>query len=161
MENLNDQITSYLVERGVIQKEDLEKAFPSNQPLEGVSLEERLVHFGLLTEEKYNSALEQFLGVPFATQDDFPREPVLVNTLSIQFMKESKFVPARLNDKELTVIMSNPLDFYTIDAIRLATNREVRVLAGRENQILWGIEQFYGTGSPSMEKIIEDIDGIP
>ncbi len=161
MENLSDQITSYLVERGVIQKEDLEKAFPSNQPLEGVSLEERLVHFGLLTEEKYHSALEQFFGVPFATQDDFPREPVLVNTLSIQFMKESKFIPARLIDKELTVIMSNPLDFYTLDAIRLATQRDIRVLLGRETDILETIERFYGTGGTSMEKIIEDIEGTP
>src|SRR4030042_1168075 len=161
MENLNDQITSYLVERGVIQKEDLEKAFPSNQPLEGVSLEERLVHFGLLTEEKYHSALEQLFGVPFATQDDFPREPVLVNTLSIQFMKESKFVPARLNDKELTVIMSNPLDFYTIDAIRLAAQRDIRVLLGRETDILETLERFYGAGGTSMEKIIEDIEGTP
>jgi len=161
MENLNDQITSYLVERGVIQKEDLEKAFPSNQPLEGASLEERLVHFGLLTEEKYRLALEQFFGVPFATQDDFPREPVLVNTLSIQFMKESKFVPARLNDKELTVIMSNPLDFYTIDAIRLAAQRDIRVLLGRDTDILETLERFYGAGGTSMEKIIEDIEGTP
>jgi general secretion pathway protein E len=161
MENLNDQITSYLVETGRIQKEDIEKAFPPNQPLEGVSLEERLVHIGLLTEENYRSALEQFFGVPFATQDDFPREPVLVNTLSIQFMKESKFIPAQLNDKELTVIMSNPLDFYTIDAIRLATQCQIRVLLGRETDILETLERFYGTGGTSMEKIIEDIEGTP
>ena len=161
MDNLHDQITSYLVEKGLIHKEDLEKALPPNQPGEEVSLEERLVHFGLLTEEKYRSALEQFFGVPFATQNDFPREPVLVNTLSIQFMKESKFVPARLNDKELTVIMSNPLDFYTIDAIRLAAQRDIRVLLGRETDILEALERFYGAGGTSMEKIIEDIEGTP
>jgi general secretion pathway protein E len=161
MENLNDQITSYLVEKGVLHKEDLEKAFPPNQPLEEVSLEERLVHLGLVTEEKYYSALEQFFGVPFAKQEDFPREPVLVNTLSVQFMKESKFIPARLIDKELTIIMSNPLDFYIIDAIRLATQRNIQVLLGRETDILETIERFYGTGGTSMEKIIEDIEGTP
>ncbi len=161
MENLNHQITSYLVEKGVLRKEDLEKAFPPNQPVEGISLEERLIHLGLLTEERYRLVLEQFFGVPFATQGDFPKEPVLVNTLSILFMKESKFIPARLNDKELTVIMSNPLDFYTIDAIRLATQRDIRVLLGRETDILESIERFYGTGGTSMEKIIEGIDSIP
>jgi general secretion pathway protein E len=161
MDNLNEQITSYLIETGVIHKEDMEKALPPNQPMEGVSLEERLIHLGLLTEEGYRSALEQFFGVPFATQDDFPREPVLVNTFSIQFMKESKFIPARLNDNELTVIMSNPLDFYTIDAIRLAGKRDVRVLLGREADILEALERFYGTGGTSMEKIIEDIEGTP
>ena len=63
-------------------------------------------------------------------------------------MKESKFIPARLTDKELTVIMSNPFDFYTLDAIRLATGHEIRVLYGREEGILWAIEQYYGSGSP-------------
>jgi general secretion pathway protein E len=161
MENINTRILSYLVEKGLIQKEDLEKVFPHNQSLENLSVEEHLINAGILTEEKFRSVAEEFFGVPFATKDDFPHGSVLVNNLSIQFMKESKFIPGRLNDKELTVIMSNPLDFYTIDAIRLATGCEVFTLAGKENDILEAIEQFYGAGGTSMEKIIEDIDSIP
>jgi len=161
MDDTNHQITSYLLERGLIQKEDLDRVFPPNHPVEGLLIEEHLIHSGLLTEEKFRSALEEFFGVPFASKDDFPREPVLVNTLSIQFMKESKFIPARLIDKELTVIMSNPVDFYTIDAIRLAAQRDIRVLLGREADILEALERFYGTGGTSMEKIIEDIEGTP
>jgi general secretion pathway protein E len=161
MDDMSHQITSYLVERGFIQKEDLDKVFPPNHPVEGLSVEERLIHSGLLTEEMIRSALEEFFGVPFALKDDFPQEQVLVNTLSIQFMKESKFIPARLIDKELTVIMSNPLDFYTIDAIRLAAQRDIRVLLGRETDILESLEQLYGAGGSSMEKIIEDIEGTP
>jgi general secretion pathway protein E len=161
MENINDQITTYLVEKGLIRQEDLEKILPPNQPLDNLSIEERLISSGLLTEEKFRSAIEEFFGVPFATKEDFPQEPVLINTLSIQFMKESKFIPARLVDKELTVIMSNPLDFYTIDAIRLATHCDIRVLAGQETEILEAIERSYGVGVTSMEKIIEDMDSIP
>ena len=161
MESIHDQIASYLIEKGLIQKEDLEKIFPPNQPLDNLSIEERLISSGLLTEEKFRSAIEEFFGVPFATKEDFPQEPVLINTLSIQFMKESKFIPARLVDKELTVILSNPLDFYTIDAIRLATHCDIRVLAGQQTEILGAIERSYGAGATSMEKIIEDMDSIP
>jgi general secretion pathway protein E len=162
MDDINDQITSYLIEKGLIQKEDLEKVIPPNQPTEeALSIEERLISSGLLTEEKFRSVVEEFFGVPFATQKDFPQEPVLVNTLSIQFMKGAKFIPARLIDKELTVIMSNPLDFYTIDAIRLATHCNIRVFAGKETEILEAIERSYGSGVSSMEKIIEDIDSVP
>ena len=161
MENINNQITTYLVEKGLIRQEDLEKILPSNQPLDNLSIEERLISSGLLTEEKFRSAIEEFFGVPFATKEDFPQEPVLINTLSIQFMKESKFIPARLVDKELTVILSNPLDFYTIDAIRLATHCDIRVLAGQQTEILEAIERSYGAGATSMEKIIDDMDSIP
>ncbi len=161
MESINTQIISFLVEKGLIQKADLEKIFPPDQPPEELSLREHLIHSGLLTEKQFLSTLEELFGVPFATKDDFPKDPLLIDHLPAQFMKESKFIPARLINNELTVIMSNPLDFYTIDAIRLATDYEIRPLMGEESEIVWAIEQFYGTGVTSMEKIIEDMDGIP
>jgi general secretion pathway protein E len=152
---------SFLIEKGKVQRADFDNLLSAKDPSEDLTLEERLLTSGLLTEDSLRSSLEDFLGVPFANKNDFPQEPVLVNNLSIQFMKESKFIPARLNDKELTVIMGNPLDYYTIDAIRLATRCNVRVLAGKESEVLWAIEQSYGAGVTSMEKIIEDIDSIP
>jgi len=161
MENRNIQITSFLIGKGLIQQEDLEKISSLNQSLTDISIEEHLINAGLLAEEQFRSALEEFFGVPFATGDDFPKEPVLLNHLSIQFMKESTFIPSRLTDKTLTIIMSNPLDFYTIDAIRLATQYEIQVLAGRENEILEAIDRCYGVGATSMEKIIEDIESKP
>ena len=158
---MRSSFISYLIEKGKVQKADGHKILSVKEPSENVSVEDQLVSSGLLTEEEVRSNLEEYFGTPFAGKEDFPQEAVLINHLSVQFMKESKFVPARLNDRELTVIMSNPLDYYAIDAIRLATSREVRVLAGRESEILWAIDQFYGTGSTSMEKIIEDIEGTP
>jgi general secretion pathway protein E len=152
---------SFLIENGIVKKGDLEKVTSSDGPSVSFSIEKSLLASGLLTEEEFRSSLEEFYGVPFANKDDFPQEPVLINNLSIKFMKESKFIPARLIDKELTVIMTNPIDFYTIDAIRLATNYEVRVLIGRESEILEAIERYYGSGITSMEKIIDDIDSIP
>ena len=161
MENIGTRIAYYLVEKGLIQKEDLEKVLPPNQPIGDVSVEEQLINVGLVTSEQFRSVAEEFFGAPFASQDDFPKEPVLFDRLSVQFMKESEFIPSRLTDNTLTVIMSNPLDFYTIDAIRLATNYEVHVLAGRENEILEAIERSYGVGATSMDKIIEDTETVP
>jgi len=158
---MENPFISFLIETGKIQRIDLEKILSSKGPSENLSIEEHLLGSGLLTKNELQSSLEEFYGAPFATKEDFPEEPVLVNTLPIQFMKESKFIPAGLVDKELTVIMSNPLDFYTIDAIRLATHFEIRVLLARENEILGAIERSYGSGVSSMEKIIEDIDHIP
>jgi general secretion pathway protein E len=152
---------SFLIEKGVICQDDLEKISSSNGAHKDISIEELLLTSGLVPENKFQSCLKEFYGVPLATQDDFPKEPVLINHLSVQFMKESKFVPARLSNNELTVIMNNPFDFYAIDAIRLATGYGIRVLYGKEERIRWTIEQHYGSGATSMEKIIEDMEGIP
>ena len=161
MDNVGSRIAHYLVDRGLIQKEDLEKALPPDQPAGDLTIEEQLINAGLLSSEQFRSAAEEFFGTPFASQEDYPKEPVLIDHLSAQFMKESKFIPCRLTDNKLTVIMSDPLDFYTVDAIRLATSYEVHVLAGRENEIAEAIERSYGAGSTSMEKIIEDTEAVP
>lgn len=161
MESIGPRIANYLVEKGFIQREDVEKVLSSNPSAETLSIEEQLINAGILTPEQFRSAAEEFFGTPFASPDDFPKEPLLFNHVSIQFMKESRFIPSRLTDKALTVIISNPHDFYTIDAIRLATDLEVHVLAGRENEILEAIERSYGTGATSMEKIIEDTETVP
>src|SRR4030043_495736 len=152
---------SFLIEKGVICQDDLEKIFSSNGTHKDISIEELLLTSGLVTESKFQSCLKEFYGVPLATQDDFPKEPVLINQLSVQFLKESKFIPARVFNNELTVIMNIPFDFYTIDAIRLATGYGIRILYGKEENISWAIEQHYGSGVTSMEKIIEDMEGIP
>jgi general secretion pathway protein E len=161
MKALENTFISFLIENGKIQKEKVEKILSSDESDETIFKEEQLVTSGLLTEAELRSYLEKFFEVPFATKEDFPHEPLLINNLSNQFMKEAKFVPARLENKQLTVIMSNPLDYYTIDAIRLATGYEIQPLLGKESDILWSIEQYYGTGVTSMEKIIDDIDSIP
>jgi len=152
---------SFLIEKGILHQEDLEKISSSEGEPKGISTEELLITSGLLPENQFQSCLQEFYGVPLATLDDFPKEPVLINHLSIPFMRESKFIPARLIKNELTVIMNNPLDFYTIDAIRLATGYDVQVLYGKEETITWAIEQYYGSGTTSMEKIIEDMESIP
>jgi general secretion pathway protein E len=158
---MENPFISFLVETGKIRKTDLDKIISSSDPGENLVIEDYLLNSGLLTKNELHSKLEEFYGVPLAMKEDFPEGPVLVNTLSVQFMKESRFIPARLNNKELTIIMSNPLDFYTLDAIRMATPFEIRVLRGRENEILEAIDRSFGSGVTSMEKIIEDIDGIP
>jgi general secretion pathway protein E len=161
MNLIETPLISFLMEKGIIHKEDFEKVVSSNEVTKDISAEELLLTSGLLTKDKLQSCLQEFYGVPLASKDDFPQEPMLVNHLSIPFMKESKFIPARLINNELTVIMCNPLDSYTLDAIRLATGYDVQTLYGSEENILWAIDQYYGSGVTSMEKIIEDIDSIP
>jgi len=158
---MTSRITHFLLEKGFISKEDLERVFPLGHPPGDISPEEHLFKTGLMTREDFRKAAEEFFEIPSATADDFPREPMLFNHLSVQFMKESRFIPASLENNVLTVIMGDPADFYARDAIRLATNHEVRVLLGSEEDILAAIERSYGSGATSMEKIIEDMESIP
>ncbi len=158
---VNRHFLDYLLNQGFIRREDFEEAFPGGNLPADFSVEENLVKPGFLAPESFPEAVEAFFGVPFAKEDDFPKEPTLYENLSFQFMKEAKFIPARMKDTTLTVIMADPDDYYTLDAIRLATKKHIQVLVGQESRIVEAIERAYGSGGSSMEKIIEDIDSIP
>ena len=158
---LNPQFLEFLLDQGVIQKAVFDEAFPTGALPADFSVEEHFIKPGLLTSDRFRIAAETFYGVKSATEDDFPKEPALYENLSVQFMKESKFIPGPMENNTLTVIMANPYDYYAIDAIRLATKKKIQVLFGQESKILEAIERSYGAGGSSMEKIIEDMDSIP
>ncbi len=89
---------------------------------------------------------------------DYPEEPVLLEDLSVRFMRESLFVPVRLEDNVLTIAMADPDDFSVVEALQLAYGFEIRTLRGKEDDILGAIEKLYGIGTQSLEMIIEEAD---
>ena len=93
MENIGTRIARYLVEKGLIQKEDLEKLLPLNQPPGDVSLEEQLVSAGLVNQEQFRSAAEEFFGVPFASQGRFSEGIVSVRSSLVPVYERVEIYP--------------------------------------------------------------------
>ena len=87
---------------------------------------------------------------------EYPTKPVIIGNLSVLFMKQSRFIPLQLDDDTLRIAMADPGDFYTVDTLKLASNLNIEVCRGREEDILAAIERLYGTGSQSLEMIIEE-----
>ncbi len=96
--------------------------------------------------------------MPGLTYQEYPREPVVLDNLSIKFMKESRFVPLEATIETLRIAMAEPGETHTIDALRFAYGLRVEALEGREEDILDVIERLYGAGSQSLETIIEEAD---
>jgi general secretion pathway protein E len=90
------------------------------------------------------------------TYQNYPKEPVVIDNLSIKFMKQSRFVPLELVDNTLKIAMANPDDFNTIDALKLAYGMNIEVYEGDGEDIFETIERLYGAGSQSLETIIEE-----
>ena len=72
---------------------------------------------------------------------DYPTEPVLLDNLSIKFMKASVFVPLRMAPDRLHIVMADTSDFSTIDALRLAYDVSVEAVKGKPDDILKAIDR--------------------
>lgn len=87
---------------------------------------------------------------------DYPKEPVEIENISLEFMKKSCFVPLSVTERTIEIAMADPKDFYTIDALKFAYGLEVDVKKGKPDDILDAIDSLYGKGRQSLETIIEE-----
>ncbi|MCP4108496.1 MAG: type II secretion system ATPase GspE [Desulfobacteraceae bacterium] len=89
---------------------------------------------------------------------DYPKEPAALDSISVKFMRQSKFVPLEITGDILRVAIAEPDDFYTIDALKFAYGLNIEACKGRTEDIIEAIERLYGSGSQSIETIIEEAD---
>ncbi len=88
--------------------------------------------------------------------DQFPVEPVVLDNLSVKFMQASGFIPLKLDNGTLSIVMANPEDFSVIDALKYTYDLDIEVFQGDESEILDAVERLYGAGAQSLEMIIEE-----
>jgi general secretion pathway protein E len=87
---------------------------------------------------------------------DYPREPLEIEGISLEFMKKSCFVPLSVSDTTFEIATADPKDFDTIDALKFAFGLKVAVTKGKPDDILDAVERLYGKGRQSLETIIEE-----
>ncbi len=90
--------------------------------------------------------------------DSFPKVPFIVEGISSRFIRENKVVPIDMKNNSLSVVMSNPQDKATIDALRVALSANVMVYEADGRMIDDYIAKFYGQESSDINHIIENID---
>jgi general secretion pathway protein E len=95
--------------------------------------------------------------IPYLNAEDLPKVPFVLDGISSRFIREQKIIPLELKNNILKVVMVNPDDFTTIDALKVATSAEVRVY-GCDGKVLEEyISKFYEQETQNINRIIEDM----
>ncbi len=149
-------LSEILLESGKVSKDKLDKVL-TMQLNNTEGLGRRLVDLGLVSEVVLLETLSEYLDIPFVSLKDFPQQTIVLENLSEKFMRQYKFVPLSLNENVLTIALSDPYDIYACDAVRMATNYEVKINLAREEEILDAVGKMFNTDTTSMGRIVEDI----
>jgi general secretion pathway protein E len=96
-------------------------------------------------------------GVPVLTADELPKVPLVLNGISSRFIQENKIIPLDFRNNLLKVVMANPSDRNTIEALRVALLADVSVYAADVQVVEEYLTKFYGQESQNINRIIEDL----
>jgi type IV pilus assembly protein PilB len=144
-----------LIREGSITRDQLQRGLARQREV-GKRLGEALTDLGYVSDDEVVKALARQFALPHLSLASLSITPVPIHArLSPKYMREHKVFPVDVKDGVLTVAMTDPTDPYTLEDLRLSTGYAVSICLAKEREILEAIDQYYGEGQTSIEKIVK------
>ena len=155
---LDERICQFLVARGRLKENDLARCRRLHEEDAAAgSLVSLLTRLGLVSEREMAEAVAELLHLPLLSAKEFPEAPPANVQSSIRFLKHHHVCPIGETEQDVTVLVADPADSFPLQALRLATGREVKLSIGLRSEIDDLIERYYGSGRSAMGSIVESL----
>ncbi|MCK5347110.1 MAG: Flp pilus assembly complex ATPase component TadA, partial [Candidatus Heimdallarchaeota archaeon] len=148
-----------LINKRIITEDQLKKAL-ALQKKSNLRLGEELVRSGLVTEKEILTILAESMNIPYIELRLEEIDSSAAEKIPARFVTHYNFMPLREEDGCLSIAISDPLDLYTIDEIKLLLKQPVKIYLATSVDINEAIKKFYGVGAKTMAQMIEDSQHI-
>ena len=132
-----------LVEKSIIQKEQLQKAL-EHQANHGGLIGEVLVSLGFATEESIAQCLAHQFGFAFLPLENYEISKETTALIPKNVVTHYCLMPLDKIGNSLTVAMSNPLNTEAIEDIEDLTRLEIQIFVATSTDIRNAIKKYYG-----------------
>lgn len=141
MKQKRKRLGDLLVESGLITEEQLEQALKEKS--EGQKLGDALLQKGFITEQQLIEVLEFQLGIPHVSLYQYPIDAKLMNLIPKDFAKRNSLIPLKRDGDKLFVAMSDPMDYFAVDDLRLTTGFQIETVIATKDDIVRAINRYY------------------
>lgn len=141
MRQARKRLGDLLVETGLITAEQLQLTLADKA--EDQKLGDALLQQGLLTEQQLIEVLEFQLGIPHISLYRYPFDTKLFTMVPKDMAKRNMVIPLKKEGDKLFVAMADPMDFFTVDDLRLSTGFHVETAIATKDDILRAINKYY------------------
>ena len=132
-----------LVEKGVIQKDQLNKAL-EDQAEKGGLIGEVIVALGFATEESIAQCLAHQFGFAFLPLENYEISREIVALVPKNVAEHYCLVPLDKIGNSLTIAISNPLNTEAIEDLEDLTSLEIQLFISTSTDIRNAIIKYYG-----------------
>ena len=140
----NKQLGELLIERGVINREELNMAITYQQEKGGL-IGEVLVELKFATEEDIAQALTCQYGFPYLPLSNYEIDAMVIQTIPENVCRQFCLIPIDKIGKSLTIAMANPLNVQAIEDVELITGCTVQTFVSTSSDIRDCINKYYKT----------------
>ena len=154
--SLRDKIADVLVSKGFISKEKLEEAIKA-QHERGGNLSKILVEKGLVNENELLSVFSQEFGITPINLSKYKIDKDIISLVPEKVSRLYHVIPVSKIGSRMTVAMSDPLDIFALDDLKILTKYEIDPVLATDKDIKEAIATYYGEEMLSINKIVQDV----
>lgn len=143
-----------LVETGMITDEQLNHTLANKSSDE--KLGDALLREGYISEQQLIEVLEFQLGIPHININQYPIDLEAVQLVPKDLAKQHLLMPIRKDKNKLLVAMADPLDYFALEELRMATGYHIEPAIAAKDEIYRAITKYYDL-QESMEEVLSDL----
>lgn len=128
---------------------------------DGLTLFEALDGLGLAEENRILTFLSRFLDLPLLESADYPGKPILLEGISVLFLRKHGLLPIQVENRRVRVVMQNPLDVALLNELEsYFSGLELEVCLGRREEIQRAVDRLYGMAARGAEALAQNGRGF-
>ncbi len=140
--NAPKRLGEVLVDEGVVTEEEVDEALRKRE--KGEKIGEALIRFGYCSDSQIVDALSDSLAIKRVNLGMIYVDDQVVKMLDEEFVTQARIMPINIQGRRLVIATNDPLDFPTIENVRLKTGMNVETVIATKNDIDTAIQRYYG-----------------
>lgn len=130
-----------LQEAGLVSTDQINEALTNKK--DNQKLGDTLLEHGHITERQLIEVLEFQLGIPHVSLYRYPIDENVLGLVSKEMAQRNFIMPLKIQDNALMIAMKDPMDYYIIDDLEMATGFSISPVIAAKDDILYAINKYY------------------
>lgn len=139
---INKKLGELLIEEGIINQRQLDKALAIQQEKGGL-IGEILVDLGFVKEGDIAKSLTAQYGFPYLPLNNYDINPEIIAIIPVRVARQYLLIPIDKIGNNLTIAMSNPLNIQAVEDVELLSGCSVQTFVSTSSDIKRAIEKYY------------------
>ncbi len=115
-----------------------------------------MISSGYITQQQFIEALEFQLGIPHVQLYRQKIDPKIIQLIPQKLADQHCVMPIRMDGNKLMLAMADPLDYFAIDEVRIATGLRVEPVIASKDELVRAITRYYGL-QDTIEQISQNL----
>lgn len=154
---MKKKLTDVLLETKLLSPQDLEKAMKIHAS-SGGNLKDILLKEGFVKEKDLMASLSKALFVPFLELSKYKIDPHVIEIIPEKIARQYRVVPLSKIGNVLTVAMSDPMNIFAIDDLKVITGHDIDIVLAGEKEIGKVLDKFFSGSATTddMSTVVEE-----